>query len=47
MNLTLSVRKEKLISWQVNEGAVFDDYYLMFSAEGVVQQRNRYLNRWT
>jgi hypothetical protein len=37
-NLTLCVRMDKLISWQVNEGTVFADLYLMFSTEGCKQQ---------
>jgi hypothetical protein len=46
MNWTLSVRTDKIISWQVNEGRVFADRCLLFSAESVIQHWNRYLNRW-
>jgi len=38
---------DKLVSWQVDEGTVFADRYLLFSVEGIIQQWNRYLNRWT
>lgn len=38
---------DKLSSWQVSEGKVFADRYLLFSAEGILQQWNRYLNRRT
>jgi len=37
-NLTLSVRMDKLISWQANEGTLFADRYLLFSVEGIIQQ---------
>ena len=33
-----SVRMDKLSSWQVNEGTVFADRYLLFSGEGIKQQ---------
>jgi hypothetical protein len=29
---------DKLSSWQVSEGKVFADRYLLFSAEGILQQ---------
>jgi len=38
INLTLSVRLDKLSSWQFNGVTVFAYRYLVFSAEGIIQQ---------
>lgn len=38
INLTVSVSMDKLSSWEVNEGTVFADRYLLFSGEGILQQ---------